>query len=51
MYADKNIVFDASNEVLLKHKENVDVLNVDNLSADEVGKKVKEWADFCIEHY
>ena len=32
-------------------KENVDVLNVDNLSADEVGKKVKEWVDFCIEHY
>ena len=32
-------------------KENVDVLNVDNLSADDVGKKVKEWVDFCIEHY
>ena len=32
-------------------KENVDVLNVDNLSADEVGQKVKEWVDFCIEHY
>ena len=32
-------------------KENVDVLDVDNLSADEVGKKVKEWVDFCIEHY
>lgn len=32
-------------------KENVDVLNVDNLNADEVGKKVKEWVDFCIEHY
>ena len=31
-------------------KENVDVLNVDNLNADEVGKKVKEWVDFCIEH-
>ena len=29
-------------------KENVDVLNVDNLSADDVGKKVKEWVDFCI---
>ena len=32
-------------------KENVDVLIVDNLSADDVGKKVKEWVDFCIEHY
>lgn len=32
-------------------KENVDVLNVDNLNADEVGKKVKEWVDFCIEYY
>ena len=32
-------------------KENVDVLNVDHLNADEVGKKVKEWVDFCIEHY
>ena len=32
-------------------KENVDVLNVDNLNADEAGKKVKEWVDFCIEHY
>lgn len=32
-------------------RENVDVLNVDHLNADEVGKKVKEWVDFCIEHY
>ena len=32
-------------------KENVDVLNVDHLNADEVGKKVKAWVDFCIEHY
>lgn len=32
-------------------KDNVDVLNVDNLNADEVGKKVKEWVDFCIEQY
>ena len=32
-------------------KENVDVLNTDNLSPEEVGKKVKEWVDFCIEHY
>ena len=32
-------------------RENVDVLNVDNLNADEVGKKVKEWVDFCMEHY
>lgn len=28
-------------------KENVDVLNVDTLSADEVGQKVKEWVDCC----
>lgn len=27
------------------------LLNVDYLNADEVGKKVKEWVDFCIEHY
>ena len=32
-------------------KENVDVLNVDHLNADEVGRKVKEWVDFCIGHY
>lgn len=29
-------------------KENVDVLNVDNLSANEMGEKVKAWADSCI---
>ena len=29
----------------------MDVLNVDNLNAEEVGKKVKEWVDFCIEYY
>lgn len=74
------LFLDASNEVLLRHKENditrsrnffehhlnyllplkrnwfigkenVDVLNVDNLNAEEVGKKVKEWVDFCMEHY
>ena len=74
------LFLDASNEVLLEHKENdntrsrnffehhlkyllplkrkwfigkenVDVLNIDNLNIDEVGKKVKEWVDFCIEHY
>lgn len=74
------LFLDASNEVLLSHKENdksrsrnsfehylkyllplkrhwfigkenVDVLNVDSLNTDEVGKKVKEWVDFCIEHY
>ena len=74
------LFLDASNEVLLRHKENdhtrsrnsfeyhlkyllplkrqwfmgkenVDVLNVDHLNADEVGKKVKAWVDFCIEHY
>lgn len=27
------------------------LLNVDYLNADEVGKKVKEWVDFCIKHY
>ena len=32
-------------------KENVDVLNVDHLNADEVGRKVKKWVDFCIGHY
>lgn len=32
-------------------RENVDVLNVDNLTAEQVGEKVKEWVDFCIEHY
>ena len=30
-------------------KDNVDVLNVDGLSAEEVGRKVKEWADRCME--
>lgn len=74
------LFLDASNEVLLRHKENdstrsgyffehhlkyllplkrkwfigkenVDVSNVDNLNADEVGKKVKEWVDFCITLY
>lgn len=29
-------------------RENVDVLMVDDLSADEVGAKVKEWCDECI---
>ena len=32
-------------------RENVDVLNVDNLSAEQVGAKVKEWVDYCIENY
>ncbi len=74
------LFLDASNEVLLSHKENdntrsrnffehhlkyllplkrnwfigrenVDVLNVDDLNPEEVGKKVKEWVDFCREHY
>jgi len=30
------------------HKENVDFLNVDNLTKDEVGEKVKDWTDKCI---
>lgn len=29
-------------------KENVDVLNVDNLSPNEVGQAVKSWVDACI---
>lgn len=74
------LFLDASNETLMRHKENdptrsrnffdhhlkyllplkrawfigkenVDVLNVDNLDADEVGQKVKDWVDFCIENY
>ena len=32
-------------------RENVDVLHVDDLSAEEVGKKVKEWVDFYRERY
>ena len=33
---------------LFLDKDNVDVLMVDNLSADEVGIKVKEWCDMCL---
>ena len=29
-------------------RENVDRLMVDDLSAEEVGEKVKEWCDRCI---
>ncbi len=29
-------------------KENVDWLMVDDLSAKEMGQKVKEWCDACI---
>lgn len=32
-------------------RENVDVLMVDELSADEVGAEVKEWCDDCINRY
>lgn len=32
-------------------KDSVDVLNVDTLTATEVGQKVKSWVDYCIEHY
>ena len=32
-------------------KDNVDVLMVDHLSADEVGARVKEWCDDCIRKY
>lgn len=32
-------------------KDNVDLLLVDDLSVDEVGVKVKEWCDDCIEKY
>ncbi|MBQ8231268.1 MAG: AAA family ATPase [Lachnospiraceae bacterium] len=74
------LFLDASNEVVIRHKENdntrsrnffehhlkyllplkrkwflekenVDVLNVDNLNAEEVGEKVKEWVDFCIKNF
>lgn len=74
------LFLDASNEVLLQHKENdstrsrkffehhmkyllplkrkwfigkenVDILNVDKLSKNEMGLKVKEWVDYCIENY
>ncbi len=73
------LFLDASDEVLIKHKEsdktrsrtffeyhlkhllplkrqwflgkeNVDILYVDDLSTDEVGEKVKEWVDFCIQN-
>ena len=30
-------------------RETVDVLNVDHMSADEVGKAVKQWAERCME--
>ena len=30
-------------------RENVDVLNVDNLSKDQVGQCVKDWIDHCIQ--
>lgn len=32
-------------------KENVDILDVDDLSLDKTGEKVKEWVDFCIRKY
>lgn len=32
-------------------KENVDILHVDDLCAEEVGKKVKEWVDNCMLYY
>lgn len=28
--------------------DNVDFLNVDNLSAEEVGQKIKEWVDYWM---
>ena len=33
------------------NKSNVDVLLVDGLSREQVGMKVKEWCDHCIEEY
>lgn len=77
---DRILFLDASDEVLIKHKQNdstrsrnffehhltnmmplkrkwfagkdnVDILMVDDLSADEVGVKVKEWCDMCISKY
>ncbi len=35
----------------IANKKNVDILNVDNLSKDELGQKVKEWIDKCISEY
>lgn len=32
-------------------KNNVDVLMIDNLSKEEMGIKVKEWCDYCIQEY
>ncbi len=32
-------------------KENVDILNVDNLTEDRVGEEVKSWIDKCINEY
>ncbi len=32
-------------------KDNVDILMVDGLDKEQVGKKVKEWCDECIEKY
>ena len=32
-------------------KENVDVLNVDQLNGEEVGRRVKEWAERCMESH
>ncbi len=31
-----------------RHKDNVDYLQVDDLSADEVGERVRQWCDLCI---
>ncbi len=31
-----------------RHKDNVDYLRVDDLSADEVGERVRQWCDLCI---
>lgn len=74
------LFLDASNEVLIKHKnsdktrsreffdhylshllplkkrwffgkENVDILYIDGLNADEVGAKVKEWVNDCLLSY
>ena len=60
LYERRNLILELLEEVgkipksvceSVMQEENVDVLNVDNLNADEVGKKVNEWVDFCIEHY
>ena len=51
---DKDIVNFNKEEAHIRtylEKDNVDILRVDDLSANEVGEKVKEWVDFCMANY